>query len=107
MKRWIRVEDDTIVQIAYLDKETPELLNKVKPGVWVNVGDFEVPNSNYDNAQEGGVYDSENDICRPPKPYDSWIASGNTWVAPVAPPNDDATGLVWKESAQEWVAETD
>ena len=103
-KRWIRLEDNNITHIAYLNEDTPDLLNKVNHGNWINVGDFDFPNPNYDLVQEGGSYDEENDICRPPKPFDSWIAVGNNWETPVAPPNNDATGLEWNEAQQAWLS---
>ena len=102
-KRWIRLEDNTITQVSYLNEDTPDFLNRVNPGLWISVGDADIPNEKYDLAQEGGFYDSESDICRPPKPFPSWVPDGNNWVAPIAPPNNDATGYLWNESEQSWI----
>jgi hypothetical protein len=102
--RWIKLDgENNILAIAYLNETTPDLLNKVDPGDWVRAGDADVQDSKYDLAQEGGLYDAVNDICRPPKPFESWMASGNSWAAPVDPPNGDATGLKWSEETQSWI----
>ena len=102
--RWIKLDgENNILAVAYLNDAVPDLLNKVNPGSWILAGNADAPNEKYDLAQEGGFYDAENDVCRPPKPFESWIASGNSWAAPVAPPNDDATDLQWDEESLSWV----
>ena len=84
-------------------EDTPDFLNKINPRVWINVGDADVPDDKYILAQEGGIYDSENDICRPPKPFPSWVPDGNSWISPVPPPNNNATGYLWNEAEQSWL----
>ena len=51
----------------------------------------------------GYTYDNENDVFYPPKPYDSWILSHDTWLwtSPVAYP-EDGKSYVWEENTTSW-----
>jgi len=55
-------------------------------------------------AGVGYTYDSDNDVFYEPKPYDSWLLDGTTylWGAPVAYP-DDGKLYVWDEDSTNWV----
>ncbi len=46
---------------------------------------------------------SETDGYRPPKPYPSWVWSGDSWNAPVAMPSDGKP-YAWNEETQTWDA---
>tara|TARA_R100000005_G_C4990343_1_gene197815 strand:+ start:1941 stop:2309 length:369 start_codon:yes stop_codon:yes gene_type:complete len=53
-------------------------------------------------ASIGFMYDSENDVFIPPKPYPSWVLNSSwIWEAPVAYP-DDGSVYVWNENKQSW-----
>jgi len=56
-------------------------------------------------AGVGYVYDPEQDIFYPPKPYPSWSLDLATclWAAPVAYPSDNNL-YTWDEDNQAWVA---
>lgn len=104
--RWIKIDsENNILALAYLNDPSPELLNKVNPGNWIQVGDADVSDPKYDMAQIGGIYDAERDVCLPIKPYPSWVIDENTnsWIAPVDPPNGDPFSHVWDEESQSWL----
>lgn len=46
---------------------------------------------------------SASDGYRPPKPYQSWVWSGDQWTAPKAMPTD-GKAYQWDESSKKWVA---
>lgn len=54
-------------------------------------------------AAPGFVYDQENDVFYPPRPYASWTISAPdwTWRAPVAYPTDGKVYL-WDEPTLSW-----
>lgn len=51
----------------------------------------------------GYIWDEENNVFYPQKPYDSWVLNTDTWSweAPVAYP-DDTIQHQWNEELQEW-----
>ena len=53
----------------------------------------------------GYIYDAENNIFTPPKPFDSWVLNEYyRWQAPKPLPNDAETvPYVWDEDAGDWV----
>ena len=56
-------------------------------------------------AAIGDVYDSENDVFYPPKPYPSWSLNRETWGwnAPTRKPNDAQNiKYVWNETNLNW-----
>lgn len=100
-KRWIKIDPDGVIErVAYADGVS--ILERAHGGTWVEFGALD----DGANVQEGGVYDSELGVCKTPQPFPSWIwdVDANTWVAPVAPPNNDGVGYSWNETTQEWVA---
>ena len=65
--RWVKINNENvIVEVAYLNDPTPDLLNRVNPGNWIRVGDADVPNPQYDLADVGNIYDAETDSCIEP-----------------------------------------
>lgn len=54
----------------------------------------------------GYIYDSENDVFYPPKPYPSWVMNQSTWnwESPIKRP---ITGKInyWNENTKEWLDE--
>jgi hypothetical protein len=59
-------------------------------------------------ASVGFTYDASNDAFVAPKPYNSWVLNGSTylWEAPVAHP-DDGKSYSWDESNQQWEEATE
>ena len=51
----------------------------------------------------GYTYDASNDAFIAPKPYNSWVLNGSTylWEAPEDYPDDDKF-YTWNESSQQW-----
>ena len=54
-------------------------------------------------AGKGYIYDEDNDLFFPPKPYDSWIKDIENviWKAPVEYPTDGEY-YVWDEPSKSW-----
>jgi len=54
-------------------------------------------------AAIGMIYDAENDVFIPPKPFESWALNSSTWSweAPVDYPNDGEI-YVWNEETLSW-----
>lgn len=54
-------------------------------------------------ASAGFIYDKENDLFLPPKPYDSFVLDKKNaqWVAPIDKPLDSQLYL-WNEELQQW-----
>ena len=44
----------------------------------------------------------EEEGWRPPKPYASWIWSGNNWSAPIPIPEDNMYTYTWNEELMNW-----
>jgi hypothetical protein len=54
-------------------------------------------------AGAGYTYDASNDVFIAPKPYNSWVLNGSTyiWESPVARP-DDGKVYDWNEGTTSW-----
>ena len=54
-------------------------------------------------AGKGFIYDEDNDVFMPPKPFASWVIDTDTfnWKAPVEYPTDGEY-YIWNETTQSW-----
>lgn len=55
-------------------------------------------------AGKGYIYDEDNDVFMPPKPFTSWLIDTTTynWKAPVEYPTDGEY-YVWNDTNQSWI----
>lgn len=105
-KRWIKVNEQNVIEaVAYLDDETPQLLNGVNPGNWITAGHEGDSNVNFRFAEVGFIYDEALGACHETQPYPSWTLSLDTfqYEAPVDYP-DDGQDYSWDEASLSWVA---
>ena len=105
-KRWIKVNENSIIEaVAYLDQETPELLNKVNPGNWIVAGHEGDSDAKFRFAEVGFIYDEALGACYEMQPYPSWTPSLDTfqYEAPVDYPYD-GVDYSWDEASLSWVA---
>jgi hypothetical protein len=66
-----------------------------------------LPNKKQDtySPEVGDIYDHKIGEFTQPKPYESWIKSGSTWIPPKAYPTENPDNLlfVWDEPSMSWV----
>ena len=120
MGHYVKVVDDIVVNGIVAEPEFFDTFIDSSPGKWIETcyntrgGKWINPETNTPDP-EGGVplrgnyagvgyiYDEENDVFYPPKPYPSWTISAPdwTWTSPVPYPSDE-NFYEWNEEEQVW-----
>jgi len=119
MSHFAKVVNGIVERVIVAEQDFFETFVDSTPGEWIQTsyntkgGLHYDPNTGFpDNgvalrgnyAGKGYIYDIENDVFYPPKPYPSWIISAPdwTWKPPIPKPNDDKY-YKWDESTVSWV----
>jgi hypothetical protein len=106
MAHFAKIEDGTVTEVVVVDNEHEtygeQYLNDLGlTGTWVQTS----YNANFRAkfAGIGDIYDAEEDVFKPAKPFDSWVWDADqwNWLPPVARPG---IPYEWDEANQEWVA---
>ena len=118
MGHFAKVVDGKVVQVIVAEPDFFDTFVDSSPGQWIQTSYNTRGNVHYApdlNEPDGGValrgnyagigytYDNANDVFYPPKPFNSWILSTQTWLwePPVAMP-DDGKPHRWDEDTQSW-----
>lgn len=118
MGHFAKVVDDIVQQVIVAEPDFFDVFIDQTPGDWIQTSYNTRGNVHYapdTNEPDGGealrgnyagigyIYDRANDVFYPPKPFDSWTLSSQTWLweAPVAYP-DDGKIYVWDEETISW-----
>ena len=119
MGHFAKVVDGKVSQVIVAEPDFFDTFVDSSPGQWIQTsyntrGNVHyAPNSNEPDGEPalrgnyagiGYTYDNINDVFYPPRPYDSWTLSHDTWLweSPVAYP-DDGHLYVWEEATTSWV----
>jgi hypothetical protein len=111
MSHFAKVLDGIVTNVIVAEPEFFNTYVDSTPGEWIqtsyNTNGNQHPEGrplrgNY--AGIGYIYDQENDVFYPPKPYPSWALNNTTWLweAPVAYPTDGKV-YKWNESSNSWI----
>ena len=129
MSHYAKIEGNIVTQVIVVgDDNDPNetagsaFCSNLLGGTWVKTsyntrgGIHYSPNT---NAPDGGValrgnyagigyvYDSENDVFYPPRPFPSWNISAPTWTwQPPIPYPTDGQDYKWDEATTSWVLVT-
>lgn len=119
MSHYAKILDGKVLQVIVADAEFFEEFIDSSPGTWLQTSYNTRGGIHYgkDGKPDGGIalrgnyagigfiYDSENDVFYPPKPFPSWLISAPdwTWRAPVPMPETGGP-YEWDEESQSWLA---
>jgi len=121
MSYYAKVVDGIVTKVLRADIEFINTFQDGTPGEWIQTsyntrGNVHyLPNSNTPSGQPplrgnyagvGHIYDEENDVFYPPKPYPSWVLDTNiwNWKAPVPCPFVSGGPLyIWNEPTLNWI----
>ena len=118
MGHFAKVVDGKVTQVIVAEPDFFDTFVDSSPGQWIQTsyntrGNVHyTPNSSEPSGGEalrgnyagiGYTYDSVNDVFYPPKPFNSWKLSEETWLweAPVPYP-DDGKVYMWDEETTNW-----
>jgi len=118
MSHFAKVCDGKVLRVIVAEPEFFETFVDNAPGDWIQTSYNTRQGVHYgpDGQPDGGValrgnyagvgyiYDRENDVFYPPKPYPSWVLNIEiwNWQAPVLRPEGDAE-YDWDETTTSWV----
>lgn len=118
MGHFAKVVDGKVVQVIVAEPDFFDTFVDSSPGQWIQTSYNTRGNVHYasdSNEPDGGValrgnyagigytYDSANDVFYPPKPFNSWLLSTQTWLwePPIPLPEDDKPHR-WDEDTLSW-----
>jgi hypothetical protein len=118
MGHFAKVVDGKVTQVIVAEPDFFNTFVDPELGQWIQTSYNTRGNIHYapnTNEPDGGIalrgnyagigytYDDVNDVFYPPKPFNSWVLSTETWnwMPPVAYPNDDKF-YVWDEDTVSW-----
>jgi hypothetical protein len=118
MGHFAKVVDGKVIQVIVAEPDFFDTFVDSSPGTWLQTSYNTRGNVHYSpdsNEPDGGfalrgnyagigyTYDSANDVFYPPKPFNSWILSTQSWLwePPVAMPNDSKPHR-WDEDTLSW-----
>ena len=118
MSHFAKVENGTVTQVIVAEQDFINTGLVGEPNTWIQTSYNTRNNVHYNPATGepddgvalrgnyagiGYVYDSENDVFYPPKPFNSWhVDSSNwSWKAPVDMPTEGGP-YAWNEETQSW-----
>jgi hypothetical protein len=118
MGHFAKVVNGTVVNVIVAEPDFFDTFVDSSPGQWIQTsyntrGNVHyAPNTNEPDGEPalrgnyagiGYTYDSVNDVFYPPKPFNSWTLSEETWLweAPVPYP-DDGKIYIWNEEHTDW-----
>lgn len=120
MGHFAKVCDGKVLKVVVGEQEFFDTFVDTEPGDWIQTSYNTRGNVHYgpDGQPDGGtplrgnyagigyIYDHNNDVFYPPKPFASWVMDSNTWtwVAPIPEPADGKL-YGWDEENQTWVAD--
>ena len=118
MGHFAKVVDGKVVQVIVAEPDFFDTFVDSSPGQWIQTSYNTRGNVHYasdSNEPDGGValrgnyagigytYDSANDVFYPPKPFNSWLLSTQTWLwEPPIPLPEDGKPHRWDEDTQSW-----
>jgi hypothetical protein len=118
MSHYAKVLNGIVQQIIVAEQDFFNTFVDTSPGQWIQTsyntrgGIHYDENGQPDNgvalrgnfAGVGYIYDFQNDVFYPPKPFPSWALNQTiwTWESPVPYPNDGKK-YIWDESNQNWL----
>jgi len=129
MSHYAKVLDGVVVQVIVAEEDFFKTFVDSSPGAWIKTSYNTHNGVHYDpvtNEPDGGaalrgnyagigyIYDQQNDVFYPPRPFDmngilcnSWTISAPTWTwaSPTAYP-DDGKFYKWNEQSKSWVEVT-
>ena len=115
MSHYAKVLDGKVIQVIVAEAEFFDTFVDSSPGEWIQTSYNTLANKhllggtslrgNY--AGIGFIYDRQNDVFYPPKPFPSWVLNESTWLwdAPVPYPTDGKM-YQWNEETKSWVEVT-
>ena len=118
MGHFAKVVDGKVSQVIVAEPDFFDTFVDSSPGQWIQTsyntrGNVHyAPNSNEPDGEPalrgnyagiGYTYDAVNDVFYPPKPFNSWTLSHDTWTweAPTPYPTD-GKGYAWDEDTVSW-----
>jgi len=119
MSHFAKVVDGIVVQVIVAEQEFFDTFVDSSPGFWIQTSYNTRGNVHYgqDNQPDDGIalrgnyagigyiYDRENDVFYPPKPFNSWIMNTNTWLwEPPIPHPSDGNSYLWDDDNLTWKA---
>jgi len=118
MGHFAKVVDGKVVQVIVAEPDFFDTFVDSSPGQWIQTSYNTRGNVHYapdSNEPDGGValrgnyagigytYDNVNDVFYPPKPFNSWLLSTETWLwEPPIPLPDDGKPHRWDEDTLSW-----
>lgn len=118
MGHFAKVVDGKVVQVIVAEPDFFDTFVDSSPGQWIQTSYNTRGNVHYasdSNEPDGGValrgnyagigytYDSANDVFYPPKPFNSWLLSTQTWLwEPPIPLPEDGKPHRWDEDTLSW-----
>jgi len=118
MGHFAKVVDGKVVQVIVAEPDFFDTFVDSSPGQWIQTSYNTRGNVHYasdSNEPDGGValrgnyagigytYDNANDVFYPPKPFNSWILSTQTWLwEPPIPLPEDGKPHRWDEDTLSW-----
>jgi len=118
MGHFAKVVDGKVVQVIVAEPDFFNTFVDSSPGQWIQTSYNTRGNVHYSpdsNEPDGGIalrgnyagigytYDSANDVFYPPKPFNSWLLSNETWLwEPPIPLPDDGKPHRWDEDTLSW-----
>jgi hypothetical protein len=119
MGHYAKVANGIVQQVIVAEAEFFDSFVDTSPGAWIQTSYNTRGNVHYapnSNDPDGGValrgnyagigylYDAQNDVFYPPKPFNSWVMNNATWSweAPVPYPTDGNV-YTWNEAATNWI----
>ena len=129
MSHFAKIEDGIVTQVIVAEQDVIDSGLFGNPADWVQTSYNTKLNRHHDHATGepdagapmrgnfasiGHIYDSENDVFYPQKPFPSWVINTSKWIwiAPVPYPTDVGTEEApkyykWDEETISWVETTD
>jgi hypothetical protein len=119
MGHYAKVANGVVQQVIVAEAEFFDSFVDTSPGAWIQTSYNTRGNVHYapnSNTPDGGIalrgnyagigylYDAQNDVFYPPKPFNSWVMNNATWTweAPVPYPTDGNV-YTWNEAATNWI----
>ena len=118
MSHYCKVVDGKVTQVIVAEADFFNNFVDTSPGQWLQTSYNTRGNVHYgqDGQPDGGTalrgnfagigyeYDDVNNVFYPPKPFESWILSAQTflWEAPIPMPNDGGF-YKWDEPTLSWI----
>ena len=117
MSHYAKVFEGKVVQVIVAEEDFFTTFVDTSPGIWIQTsyntmfGVHWGPDGNPDDgvplrgnfAGVGYIYDAENDVFYPPKPFESAVISGPDWVWQAPPKPNDGKNYTWDDTIKNWV----